>query len=54
MFHFIKLAWYGWKMYKYKKAIKAMTKARSKIKTKQAKYTERLEHYENKFKEGNK
>tara|TARA_Y100000310_G_C20363922_1_gene660268 strand:+ start:448 stop:615 length:168 start_codon:yes stop_codon:yes gene_type:complete len=50
MLHFIKTSWYGWKVYKYKKAIKAMTEARGKIKTKQAKFTERLEHYEGKVK----
>jgi len=50
MFKFIQLAWYGWKVYKYEKAIKACTKARAKIKAKQTKYTTRYEHYNKELK----
>ena len=47
MFYIIKGLYYEYKVRTYTKAIIAMTSARQKIKAKQAKFTERQEHYRN-------
>lgn len=50
----LKALWYVRKVRVYEALIKKMTKVRAKLKAKQAKYTERSEHYRELVKQSTK